>query len=106
MYMYVYVYICIYCYTAAVGILNIDGYDEQFVVQGVHMLFDGCKGQKWNENKDSNNNNNNNNKTTTNPVVINRCSKLVFIGINLNYYELHTEFLNCRKKIISTYKKT
>jgi len=29
------------------GILWMHGYDEQFVVHGVHMIFDGQRGQSW-----------------------------------------------------------
>ena len=57
------------------GILSIYGYNEQFVAQGVHMIFDGHRGQPWGDSI--------------------RTSRLVFIGENLRKKQLETEFLSC-----------
>jgi G3E family GTPase len=55
-----------------------NGYDNQFVVQGVHMILDGHIGPQWTENS-----------------VVNRKSKLVFIGQNLSKDVLTEAFLSC-----------
>ena len=57
------------------GILNMHGYEEQFVAQGVHMVFDGHRGQPWKKAE--------------------RTSRLVFIGEDLNKKQLEMEFLSC-----------
>jgi G3E family GTPase len=36
-------------WSAFIGILWMDGYEEQFVVHGVHMIFDGRRGRTWTE---------------------------------------------------------
>ena len=59
-----------------IGLLNMYGYEEQFVVQGVHMLFDGCKGARWGEG-------------------VSRRSVLVIIGVNLDQFELEQGLLRC-----------
>jgi len=59
------------------GILDIDGKDEKFVFQGVHMLFDGRPHTPWGEQK--------------------RSSDLVFIGKNLDRAALEAGFLACLK---------
>ena len=53
------------------------GYDEQFVAQGVHMIFDGYVGPKWEEYEGV------------------KKSRLVFIGENLSRKFLEKEFLSC-----------
>ncbi|MEM9806337.1 MAG: GTP-binding protein [Cyanobacteria bacterium P01_D01_bin.56] len=58
------------------GILNIQGEDERFVFQGVHMIFDGKAERPW--------------KPTET-----RKSELVFIGRNLNEAELREGFRAC-----------
>lgn len=58
------------------GILAMHGYDEQFMVQGVHMIFDGTRGSSWSTSK--------------------RRSKLVLIGRNLDEQGLKKDFLSCR----------
>jgi G3E family GTPase len=58
------------------GILLMSGYENQFVVQGVHMVFDGSLGPAWADNDK-------------------RKSTLVFIGRNLQSSELETKFLEC-----------
>ena len=58
------------------GILNIDGMDERFVFQGVHMIFDGRPDRPW--------------KTEES-----RRSELVFIGRNLDEMELKQGFKEC-----------
>lgn len=57
------------------GILNMHGYEEQFVAQGVHMVFDGRRGQLWG-----------------NAV---RKSRLVLIGEALKKKQLEIDFLSC-----------
>lgn len=54
------------------GILNVHGYNQKFVLHGVHMIFDGERSSDWESSK--------------------RISKLVFIGINLNEKELRQGF--------------
>ena len=58
------------------GILNIQGEDNRFVFQGVHMIFDGKAERPW--------------KPTET-----RKSELVFIGRNLNEAELREGFRAC-----------
>jgi G3E family GTPase len=65
------------------GILSISGYDEQFIMHGVHMIFNGEKGGLWKPNQK-------------------RISKIVFIGVNLNADELDQHFTNCRASLLST----
>ena len=60
----------------AVGLLNMHGYEEQFVVQGVHMLFDGCRGAPW-------------------APGVRRRSVLVLIGVHLDQAELEEALLQC-----------
>ncbi len=58
------------------GILNIEGEDERFVFQGVHMLFEGKPDRAWKENET-------------------RKNELVFIGRNLDEAKLKQDFLSC-----------
>lgn len=58
------------------GILNIEGEDDRFVFQGVHMIFDGKTERPW--------------KPTET-----RKSELVFIGRNLDEAELREGFRAC-----------
>ncbi|GJD21764.1 Cobalamin synthesis protein/P47K [Rivularia sp. IAM M-261] len=58
------------------GILNIEGEDERFVFQGVHMLFEGKPDRAWKESET-------------------RKNELVFIGRNLDEAKLKQDFLNC-----------
>ena len=60
------------------GILNMAGYDQQFVAHGVHMVFDGERSKDW-------------------PEGSRRLSRLVFIGLNLNHELLTDEFFQCRE---------
>jgi G3E family GTPase len=62
------------------GILNIDNFDHQFVLQGVHMIFDGEIGPLWEIESSE------------------RLSKLVFIGLDLDKEKLEEEFLSCQIK--------
>ncbi|MBX9767866.1 MAG: GTP-binding protein, partial [Bdellovibrionales bacterium] len=54
------------------GILNISGYEERFIFHGVHMVFDGTRGEKWGVEK--------------------RRSKMVVIGVGLLKEELEVGF--------------
>ena len=58
------------------GILAIAGEENQYVFQGVHMLFDGTEGRPW-------------------PAGEARTNRMVFIGRNLDRAELETGFLAC-----------
>ena len=58
------------------GILNIQGEDDRFVFQGVHMIFDGKTERPW-------------------KLTETRKSELVFIGRNLNEAELREGFRAC-----------
>lgn len=59
------------------GILAMQGYDEQFVAQGVHMLFEGTRIGLWPVGEGA------------------RVSRLVFIGVDLSRAELEKGFLGC-----------
>ena len=58
------------------GVLSVAGSPEKFVYQGVHMIFDGEFQGAWADDEV-------------------RCSKLVFIGKNLNKAELEKSFREC-----------
>ena len=58
------------------GIMHIDGNDERFVFQGVHMLFDGKADRKWKPDE-------------------RRRNQIIFIGKNLNREELLSGFKKC-----------
>ncbi|HEY9827269.1 MAG TPA: GTP-binding protein [Stenomitos sp.] len=58
------------------GILNVQGENNRYVFQGVHMLFDGIRDRPWRANET-------------------RKNELVFIGRNLNEAELKAEFRKC-----------
>ncbi len=58
------------------GILNIDGEDDRFVFQGVHMIFDGKPDRPWKPSET-------------------RKNELVFIGRNLDEAKLKQDFLAC-----------
>lgn len=114
------------------GILNMYGYDRQFVVQGVHMIFDGEIGPKWenlgsdknlavstaidlNEKEISSKKIQNNSdqiraKTDVKNVVKNgveiivknnvrRRSRLVLIGLGLDWNLLQAGFLACEHRV-------
>eukprot|EP00392_Amoebophrya_sp_AT5.2_P000501 g502.t1 len=59
------------------GILSVKGFDQKFVFQGVHMIFDGDFQGEWAEDRES------------------RQSKFVFIGKNLNREDLEGGFRKC-----------
>jgi len=67
------------------GILCMEGYDQKFVVQGIHMIFNGELGPEWEKNET-------------------RRSKFVFIGANLNHSQLKQEFEACIAKRIRAFK--
>jgi G3E family GTPase len=58
------------------GILNVAGFDERLVFQGVHMLIDSTAGPQWKAGED-------------------RSNRLVFIGRNLDRAELEDGFRAC-----------
>jgi G3E family GTPase len=57
------------------GVLSMQGQEERFVFQGVHMLFDGRPDRKWNPGE--------------------RKNQLIFIGRNLDRGELNEGFRAC-----------
>ncbi len=57
------------------GILNLDGQNQRYVFQGVHMVMDSAWGAPWDDSR--------------------RESRLVFIGRDLNENALQQEFLAC-----------
>jgi len=59
------------------GILSIAGYDQRFVFQGVHQLFEGNPDKAWKEGEE-------------------RESVIVFIGRDLDRASLEEGFLGCR----------
>ncbi len=58
------------------GILNLRKDPDQFVFQGVHMLFEGRPGRAWADDEE-------------------RLNRLVFIGRNLNKEKISQGFLDC-----------
>ncbi|NMG58004.1 GTP-binding protein [Geitlerinema sp. P-1104] len=58
------------------GILNLDGEEERFVFQGVHMLFDGSPDRPWKPGEE-------------------RKNELVFIGRDLDATQLAEAFRSC-----------
>ncbi|KAI8150131.1 cobalamin synthesis protein/P47K family protein [Fennellomyces sp. T-0311] len=58
------------------GILNVEGEEDRYVFQGVHMIFDGQQDRAWREGED-------------------RTNKLVFIGKNLKREALVESFKQC-----------
>jgi hypothetical protein len=66
------------------GILNMAGYDERFVAQGVHMIFDGERGSSWEQDK--------------------RTSTLVLIGLRLPFEKLKRGWMSCRWGLQATNK--
>ncbi len=58
------------------GILNLRKDPDQFVFQGVHMLFEGRPGRSWTEAEE-------------------RLNRLVFIGRNLDRQKITDGFMNC-----------
>jgi G3E family GTPase len=58
------------------GILNIDGEDDRFVCQGVHMIFDGKADRPWKANET-------------------RKNELIFIGRHLDKNQLKSDFRQC-----------
>ena len=58
------------------GILNIQGQDQRFVFQGVHMLFDGKPDREWRADEQ-------------------RKNELVFIGRDLDEAKLRADFTRC-----------
>ena len=61
------------------GILNINGSENRFVFQGVHMLFDGQPDRAWKPGEQ-------------------RVNKMIFIGRNLDRDELNSRFRACLVK--------
>ena len=59
------------------GVLNVEGSEQRYVFQGVHMLFDGQPDRPWREGES-------------------RVNRLVFIGRNLDRSELNRRFAACR----------
>lgn len=58
------------------GILNLRGDPDQFVFQGVHMMFEGRPGRRWEKDE-------------------NRINRLVFIGRNLDRAKITAGFKHC-----------
>jgi G3E family GTPase len=58
------------------GILNVEGRDQRFVFQGVHMLFDGKADRAWKKGEA-------------------RSNQLVFIGKDLDRAALMKGFRSC-----------
>lgn len=58
------------------GIISIQGDEQKFIFQGIHMLFDGTSGAKWGKKEE-------------------RISELVFIGRNIDGPALEKEFRDC-----------
>jgi len=63
------------------GILDMHGFDDKFVAHGIHMVFDGERGELWGD-------------------VPRRLSRLVFIGLDLNHALLTSGFYNCRQVFV------
>eukprot|EP00285_Hemiselmis_virescens_P017221 CAMPEP_0173387256 /NCGR_PEP_ID=MMETSP1356-20130122/9770_1 /TAXON_ID=77927 ORGANISM="Hemiselmis virescens, Strain PCC157" /NCGR_SAMPLE_ID=MMETSP1356 /ASSEMBLY_ACC=CAM_ASM_000847 /LENGTH=86 /DNA_ID=CAMNT_0014343785 /DNA_START=42 /DNA_END=302 /DNA_ORIENTATION=+ len=61
------------------------GYEEQFVVQGMHMLFEGTRWKKW--------------------LPGERSNRLVFIGRGITKQEFREGFLRCRRSAVLAEEK-
>jgi len=59
------------------GILALQGMEEKFIFQGVHMLFDATPSEKWGEDEE-------------------KLNKFIFIGKDINKEELQKQFLACK----------
>jgi G3E family GTPase len=68
------------------GILDVADHPEQFVVQGVHMMFDGGRGRLWRPEET-------------------RKSVLVFIGVKLDEFQLQQEFDACTVRSLEEAKQ-
>ena len=96
------------------GILNMYGYDNQFVVQGVHMIFDGEIGPLWDDldvnthahtpahahdhaetSVNDHEHDAEENYITKRSAIGTRRSRLVLIGMDLNAIALNAAFLGC-----------
>jgi hypothetical protein len=64
---------------SGVGILAMKGYDQKFVVQGIHMLFNGEVCDDWEIAEGTGQ----------------RRSKLVFIGVDLPHQRIKDDFEKC-----------
>jgi G3E family GTPase len=62
------------------GILALAGSGQQYVFQGVHMLFDGANGREWRDGEP-------------------RVSRMVFIGRNLDRAALEAGFARCLARV-------
>jgi G3E family GTPase/putative Mn2+ efflux pump MntP len=95
------------------GILNMHGYDNQFVVQGVHMIFDGEVGPTWDDMGSDQNlsSSTDPNKKEISPKniesssdkvgvknAVRRRSRLVLIGKGLDWNVLQAGFLACEHR--------
>lgn len=58
------------------GILCFEGYDEKFIAQGIHMIFNGELGGSWGGDQD-------------------RSSRFVVIGLDLDHALLREGFGSC-----------
>lgn len=58
------------------GVLSVEGYDQRFVFQGVHMLFDGAPDREWRKDEK-------------------RISRMVFIGKGLVRKDFEDAFRSC-----------
>lgn len=74
------------------GILWMHGYDEKFVAHGVHMLFDGERGEKWSDAPATDGSR--------------RMTRLVFIGLNLDHAELTSSFYDTRHSVVAAKRET
>ena len=76
------------------GILSFQGYDRQFIAQGVHMIFDGEVGPLWPdvESKQSGSDSASGHNTT---VISSRRSRLVLVTMGLDVVRLEKTFLAC-----------
>ena len=61
------------------GVLSVEGANEKFIFQGVHMVFEGKPSVSWKENEI-------------------RENKMIFIGRNLNRESLENNFNECLMK--------
>ena len=95
------------------GILWMHGYEEQFVVHGVHMIFDGQRGVKWDSTSEeeeetaaaastaksssfgTGSSSGAPAKVSSKVMKRRRYSRLVFIGIGLKKDELENGFMGC-----------
>mgnify|MGYP005998882855 CR=1 FL=1 len=77
------------------------GYEEQFVAHGVHMIFDGQRGRRWDETAATATATTDTSSGAGRVATVRRYSRLVFIGLGLDKEALQEGLLACRAQSTS-----